>query len=90
VPDLVREMGVGGDDIDFGASLLELGVVIGGVFDFGRAVEGEGGGHENQDRPLALQTLFGDLDELAIVESLSLERLYLGIDEGHIFSFGLI
>jgi hypothetical protein len=29
VPGLVGEVGVGGDDVDLGAGLLELGVVVG-------------------------------------------------------------
>ena len=57
VPHLVREVRVGGDDVDLGAELLELGVVVGRVFDFGRAVEGEGRRHEDQHRPLALEGL---------------------------------
>jgi hypothetical protein len=52
--------------------------LLGGVFDLGRAVEGEGGRHEDQDRPLALQAGVGDLDELAVVEGIGLERLDLG------------
>lgn len=51
------------------------GVVVGANLDFGRAVEGEGGRHEDDHRPLALQAGFGDFDELAVVESLGLERL---------------
>jgi hypothetical protein len=47
VPHLVREVRVGGDDVDLGTGLLELGVVVGRVLDLGRAVEGEGGGHED-------------------------------------------
>jgi hypothetical protein len=74
-------VGVGGDDVDLGTGLLELGVVVGGVFDFGRAVEGEGGRHEDQHRPLALQALVGDFDELALAgavdEGGGLERLNL-------------
>ena len=37
-------MGVGGDDVDLGTSLLEFGVVLGRVFDLGRAIEGEAAG----------------------------------------------
>lgn len=35
----------------------------------------------DQDRPLALQAFVGDLDELAVVEGLRLERLDLGVDD---------
>ncbi|CEI75455.1 Putative uncharacterized protein [Pseudomonas aeruginosa] len=83
VPDLVREVGVGGHDVDLGTGFLELAVVVGGVFDLGRAVEGEGSRHEDQDRPLALQGFLGHLDELAVVESVDLERLDLSVDQGH-------
>jgi hypothetical protein len=83
VPHLVREVGVGGDDVDLGDGLLELGVVVGRVFNFGRAVEGEGRRHEDQDRPLAHQALLADFNELAVVESLGLERQDLGVDQGH-------
>jgi hypothetical protein len=76
-------MGVGRDDVDLGAHVLELRIVVGGVLHFGRAVEGEGGRHEDQHGPLALEALFGDFDELAVVEGLRLERLDLGVDEGH-------
>ena len=47
---------------------LELGVVLGGVFHFGGAVEGEGGGHEDHHRPLALEAFFGHGDEFAVVK----------------------
>jgi hypothetical protein len=83
VPDLVREVGVGGDDVDLGTGLLELGVVLGRVFDFGRAVEGEGRRHEDHDRPLALERGIRDLDELAVVEGGGLERFDGGVDQGH-------
>ena len=84
VPDLVAEVRVGGDDEHFGVGFLELGVVVGRVFDLGRAVEGEGGGHEDHDGPfLAVrEILLGHFFELAIVESLGFERQDLGIDEG--------
>ena len=83
VPDFVREVGVGGHDIDLGTGFLEGGVVVRRVFDLGGAVEGESGGHENQHVPLAFEALFGDFDELSILESLCFERLDLGIDQGH-------
>ena len=34
VPHLVREVGVGGHDVDLGTGLLELFVAVGSVFDF--------------------------------------------------------
>ncbi|MNR52145.1 hypothetical protein D3C85_1719320 [compost metagenome] len=80
----MREVGVGGDDVHLGTGLLELGVVVGGVFNLGRAVEGEGSWHEDQHGPLALQALLGNFDELASVESVGLERLNLGIDQRHL------
>ena len=57
MPHLVREMRVGGDDIDLGAQLLELGVVLGGVLDFGRAVEGEVGGMNTTTDHLPLRSV---------------------------------
>src|SRR5690606_38190767 len=84
VPYLVREVGVGGNDVNLGTSGLELGVAVGGVFDFGRSVEGEGSRHEYQNGPMAFQGFFGDFNELAVVESVDLERLNLSIDEGHL------
>ena len=83
VPYLVREMGVGGNDVDLGTGLLELGVVVSRVFDFSWAVEGEGSRHEDQYRPLAFQALLGDFDELAVVESVGFERLNLSVDQRH-------
>jgi len=83
VPDLVREMGVGGHHIDFRADFLELGVVFGRVFDFGGAVEGEGSRHEDHDRPLALHAFVADFNEFAVVESLGFEFGNLRVDQGH-------
>ena len=81
VPHLVGEVSVGGDDVDLRAQLLELGIVVGCVFYFGGAVEGESCRHEDEGRPLTLQTLFAYFDEFAVVESLCLERCNFGIDE---------
>src|SRR5690606_27773460 len=86
MPDLVREMSIGGDDVHLGTGLLEFGVAVSSVFDFGRAVEGESCRHEDHYRPLALQGLFGDFDELAIVESVDFERLDLGVDQRHLLT----
>jgi hypothetical protein len=69
---------------------LEGCVVVSSVFDFCGAVEGERGGHEDENVPLALEGSFGDFDELAVVESLVFERLDLGIDQGHGVSLGLV
>ena len=83
VPHLVREMRVGGDDVDLGTGALELRVIVGGVLDFGRAVEGEGSRHEDQYRPLALQAVLGDFDEFASLECGGLERLDFSVDKRH-------
>src|SRR5690606_12134891 len=87
VPYLVREVGVGGHDVDLGTGLLELVVAVGSVFDFGRAVEGEGSRHENQHGPLALERLVGHGDELTLAatvdEGFGLERLNLRVDQRH-------
>ena len=85
VPHLVREVRVGGDDVDLGAERLEHVVVVRRVLDLGRAVERERRRHEHQDGPLALERLVGDLDELAVVERLGLEGLDLRIDDCHCF-----
>jgi hypothetical protein len=45
--------------------------------------EGEVGGIEEEDRPLALHVLVGDVDELAFLESGCLKRLDAGVDESH-------
>jgi hypothetical protein len=80
-------VGVGGDDVHLGTGFLESLVVVGSVFDFGGAVEGKSSRHENQDGPFAHQGLLGDFNELAVVKSLSLEGLDLGVDQRHGFSF---
>ncbi|MPM79922.1 hypothetical protein SDC9_126965 [bioreactor metagenome] len=84
-PGLVREVGVGRDRIDFDAQLLEFGVQIGHVAEFGRADEGEVGRVEEEDRPLALQVGIGHGDELAVLVGLDDERLELAVDDGHVF-----
>ena len=42
-----------------------------------------GGRRGDEEGRLALQAGFTDFDELAVVEGLGLERLNLGVDEGH-------
>src|SRR5690606_31275594 len=76
-------VGVGGHAVDLDAQLLEFSVVVGQVFEFGRAHEGEVGGVEHENGPLALQVLVGDVDELAVLVGGGLERLDLRIDQGH-------
>ena len=44
-----------------------------------------GSRHEDHDRPLALQACIGNFNKLAVVESLGLERLNLGVDKRHRF-----
>jgi hypothetical protein len=90
VPHFVREVGVGGDDVHLSAGFLERSVVVSCVFDFGGAVEGESGWHEDEHVPLALERGFGHFDELAVVESLVFERLNLCVDQRHVDSFGLL
>ena len=81
MPHLVREMGVSGDDVNLGTGFLEFGVVVGSVFDFGRAIEGECGRHENQHRPFAFEAFVRNLNEFAVVECLGFEGLDFGVDE---------
>ncbi len=83
VPDLVREMRVGGDDVDFRTHLLEFGVVVGRVFDFGWAVECKCGRHENEDRPFAFKAFIGNGNEFSVVEGLGFKWLNGGINERH-------
>ena len=83
VPRLVGEVGVGAHRVDLDTELLELGVVVGEVAQLGGADEGEVGGVEEHDRPLAAQVAVGDRDERAVVEGGGDEGLDLGVDEGH-------
>jgi hypothetical protein len=55
--------------------------VVGQVAQLGRADEGEVGRVEEEDRPGAEQVLVGHVDELAVLEGGSGERLQLGVDE---------
>jgi hypothetical protein len=55
VPGLVGEVGVGGHGVHLDAHLLELGVVVGQVAQFGGADEGEVGRVEEHHGPLAFQ-----------------------------------
>ena len=83
VPGHVREVGVRGYGVDFNAALLELFVVFGEVFKFGRADEGEVSRIEEHDGPLAAEIGFGNIDEVAILESGGLERENFGAKNGH-------
>mgnify|MGYP003344144200 CR=1 FL=1 len=83
VPRLVAEVGVGRHAVDLDAQLLELGVVVGEVAEFGRADEGEVGRVEEHHRPLALEVLVGHGDEFAVVIGVGFERFDGGVDEGH-------
>jgi hypothetical protein len=86
VPGLVREVRIGRHAVDFNAELLEIGVAIGQVTQFGRANKREVGRIENENRPLALQAFFSDGHEFAVVISLCLERFDLTIDDRHLLS----
>jgi len=77
----VSKMGVGGDNVDLGTGFLEFGVVVSSVFDFGRAIEGESGRHENQHRPFAFEAFVRNLNEFAVVKCLGFEGLDFGVDE---------
>jgi hypothetical protein len=79
---------VSGDDVDFCTHLLELGVVVGSVFDLCGAVESKGCGHENEHIPLAFDAFVRNFYELAVVVSLGLEFGYSLIDDTHwVFPF---
>jgi hypothetical protein len=90
VPRLVGEVRVGRDAVHLDAEVLELAVLVGQVLELGRAHEGEVGRVEDEHAPLALERLLGELDELAGVVGGGLERLDLGVDEGHAGSVALI
>ena len=83
MPGLVGEMGVGGHAVDLDAELLEGGVIVGEVFQLGGAHEGEVGGVEENNRPLAVQIGVADVNELAVLQGARLEGLDGGVDEGH-------
>lgn len=83
VPGHVREVCVRGYGIDFNAALLKLFVVLGEIFEFGRADEREICRIEEDDGPLAVEIGFGNVDEVAILESGGLERENFGAKNGH-------
>ncbi|MCY1407429.1 hypothetical protein D9M71_227290 [compost metagenome] len=83
MPGLVGEVGVGGHAIDFHAQLLEFGVVVSQVAQFGRANESEVSRVEEEHGPLAFQVGFGQLDELALVVGGGFERFDFGVDQRH-------
>src|SRR5690606_22251350 len=85
-PGLVGEAGVGRDGVNFYAHLLQLGIVVSHVAQFGRAYEGEVSRVEEEYGPLALHVSFGNFDELALLEGLGFERLDLSIDNGHLLT----
>jgi hypothetical protein len=76
-------MGISSDDINFSAHLLEGGIVVSCIFNFGRAVECESCWHKNKYRPLAFDALVRNGNELTVVESFSLKWLNLSINNGH-------
>ena len=66
---------------DLDAQLLELAVIVREVFQLGRADEREVGRVEDDGRPLALQGVLSDVDELAVLIGGCRERLDLGVDQ---------
>jgi hypothetical protein len=81
MPDFVREVCVGRDDVDLCTGFLEFGVVFCCVLNLGGAIERKRCGHENQNRPLAFEAGFGNFDKLAVMKGLGFEGLYLRINE---------
>jgi hypothetical protein len=77
-------MRVGRNAVDLHADFLEIVVEVGQVTQLRGTHEGEVGRIEHHRGPLALEVRFRDRDELAVVEGLRLERLYLGIDQRHV------
>ena len=83
VPGLVREVRVGRDGVDLNAELLELFVVVGEVFELGRAHEREVGRVEEDDGPVTLEVGVGDGLELALMEGFGLEGQDFGLEQRH-------
>nr|GEU28309.1 hypothetical protein [Tanacetum cinerariifolium] len=84
VPCLVCEMGVGRYAVHVHAQLGEFRLLLGQIFQFGWAHEGEVGWVEHQDGPLAFQGFVADFDEFTVNISGGIEWLDLGIDQGHV------
>src|SRR5690554_3734403 len=80
MPNLVREVCICSNDVHFSTQLLEFSVILSCIFNFSRAVESKGCWHKDHNRPFTLQVSFSHFDKLTVMESLSLERLYLCID----------
>jgi hypothetical protein len=87
MPNFVGKVGIGSHDVDLRTSFLELGIVICCIFYFCGAVECESGRHKDQDRPFAFEGFVRDLDKFAVMKSLGLKWLNLGIDKRHGNSF---
>ncbi len=84
VPGSVGKVGIGGNAVDFDAQLLELGVVVSQVFQFGRADEGEVSWVEEHDRPLAFQVSVRHfLRSRHFFKGVSFERFNLAVDDRH-------
>jgi hypothetical protein len=80
-------MRVGRHAVDFHTQFLEIGIIVGQVFQLGRADEGEIGRIEEEDGPLAFNFGIRYSDELAILERFGLERLDFASYQRHsIFS----
>jgi hypothetical protein len=82
-PSLVAEVRVGRHAVDFHAHRLEVGIVVGEVFQLGRAHKGEVRRIKEENRPFALHVGIGDGDELAVLIGRCRERLDLGVDDRH-------
>src|SRR3546814_4442731 len=74
VPRLVAEMRVGRRRIDFDAEALKRFILVGEIFELGRADEGEVGGIEEENRPLARNIGVRDGHELALMVRGGAER----------------
>src|SRR5690606_3910869 len=74
---------VGRHRIDLDVHLLESGIDVGEIFKLRRADEGEIGGIEEENRPLALHVSVGDVDELAVLERSGLKGFEGRIENGH-------
>src|SRR5690606_25913799 len=83
---LVSKVRIGGDAVNLDAQLLELLVLVREILELRGTHEGEVGGVEDHDRPLALEGLIGNVHELAVVESRRLEGFDGSVDQTQLHS----
>ena len=90
VPHLVREMRIGGDNVNLGFDLLKLWIMLRSVLNLCGAIEGERSRHKNEHRPVAPEAFLGNFNEFAVVKRLGFERLDFSIDQRHFCFLGVV